>query len=77
MATAAGAADEVLAVLPTSGPSRLRRLGRQARRRPLGAAGAVIIFVLIVTAIFGQDINVGGSTIVPASRPTPPNRPMS
>ena len=69
MATAAGAADEILAVLPSSGPSRLRRLGRVARRRPLGAAGAVIIIILIITAIFGQPINVGGSTIVPGFAP--------
>ena len=69
MTTAAGAADEILAALPSSGPSRLRRLGRQARRRPLGAMGAAIIFVLVVTAIFGQDINVGGSTIIPGFAP--------
>ena len=52
-----------------SGPSRLRRLGRMARQRPLGAFGAVIIFILIVTAVFGQDINVGGETIVPGFAP--------
>ena len=52
-----------------SGPSRLRRLGRMARQRPLGAFGAVIIFILIVTAVFGQDITVGGETIVPGFAP--------
>ena len=40
-----------------------------ARQRPLGAFGAVIIFILIVTAVFGQDINVGGETIVPGFAP--------
>ena len=52
-----------------SGPSRLRRLGRMARQRPLGAFGAVIILILLVTAVFGQDITVGGETIVPGFAP--------
>ena len=40
-----------------------------ARQRPLGAFGAVIILVLLVTAVFGQDITVGGETIVPGFAP--------
>jgi len=40
-----------------------------ARQRPLGAFGAVIIFILVVTAVFGQDITVGGETIVPGFAP--------
>jgi len=40
-----------------------------ARQRPVGAFGAVIIFILVVTAVFGQDINVGGETIVPGFAP--------
>jgi len=51
------------------GPSRLQRLWRMARQRPLGAFGAVIIFILVVTAVFGQDITVGGETIVPGFAP--------
>ena len=51
------------------GPSRLQRLWRMARQRPLGAFGAVIIFILVVTAVFWQDITVGGETIVPGFAP--------
>ena len=51
------------------GPSRTRRLLRMAKQRPLGAIGAVIIFILLVTALFGQDINIGGETIVPGFAP--------
>ena len=51
------------------GPSRLRRLGRMARQRPLGAFGAVVILILLVTAVFGQDISVGGETIIPGFAP--------
>ena len=51
------------------GPSRLQRLWRMARQRPLGAFGAVIIFILVVTAVLGQDITVGGETIVPGFAP--------
>ena len=40
-----------------------------ARQRPLGAFGAVIILILLVTAVFGQDITVGGETIVPGFAP--------
>ena len=69
MATVAGTADEVVEVLPRSSSSRLRRLGRLARQRPLGAFGAVVIFLLIVTALFGQDISIGGETIVPGFAP--------
>ena len=71
MATVAGAAEEIVDVLPARGPSRLRRLGRVARQRPLGAFGAAIIFILIVTAVFGQDIIIGGTTIVPGFAPYP------
>ena len=71
MATAAGAAEEIVTALPTAGPGRLRRMGRLARQRPLGAFGAVVIFILLVTALFGQDIRVGGETIVPGFAPYP------
>lgn len=44
---------------------------RLARQRPLGAIGAIVIFILLVTAIFGQDITIGGETIVPGFSPYP------
>ena len=47
----------------------MRRLGRMARQRPLGAFGAVVILILLVTAVFGQDISVGGETIIPGFAP--------
>lgn len=72
MATAAaGTADEIAAALPAARSSRIRRLGRMARQRPLGALGAGIIFILIVTALFGQDISAYGNTIVPGFAPYP------
>ena len=71
MATAAGAADEIVTALPAAGPGRLRRMGRLARQRPLGALAAGIIFILIITALFGQDIRIGGETIVPGFAPYP------
>lgn len=71
MATAAGAAEEIVAALPETGTGRLRRMGRLARQRPLGAFGAAIIFILVVTALFGQDITIGGTTIVPGFAPYP------
>ena len=40
-----------------------------ARQRPLGAVGTVVILILLVTAVFGQDITVGGNTIVPGFAP--------
>ncbi len=44
---------------------------RHARNKPLGAIGAVFILILVVAAIFGQDISIGGSTIVPGFSPYP------
>ena len=73
MATAVGAADEIVAALPAR-PGRLRRLGRIARQRPLGALGAIIIFILVVAALFGQDISAYGNTIVPGFAPYPAER---
>lgn len=70
MATAAGTADEIVLALPER-RRRLRRLGQMARQRPLGALGAGIIFVLIVAALFGQDISAYGTTIVPGFAPHP------
>lgn len=70
MATTAGTLDTTTDQLD-SGPGRARRLLRLGRQRPLGAVGAVVIFILLVTAIFGQDISVGGSTIIPGFSPYP------
>ncbi len=70
MATTAGTLDAATDQL-NGGPGRTRRLLRLGRQRPLGAVGAVVIFILLVTAIFGQDITVGGSTIVPGFSPYP------
>lgn len=71
MASAIGSADEIVEALPSRRADRLRRLGHLARQRPLGALGAVIIFVLIVAALFGQDISAYGNTIVPGFAPHP------
>ncbi|MCY3838149.1 MAG: ABC transporter permease [Gammaproteobacteria bacterium] len=71
MASAIGSADEIVEALPSRRGDRLRRLGHLARQRPLGALGAVIIFVLIVAALFGQDISAYGNTIVPGFAPHP------
>lgn len=60
-----------LDVLLPAGPSRLRSLRKMARERPLGAFGAVVIVILLATAIFGQDISIGGETIVPGFSPYP------
>ena len=68
MTSAAEVVSEVDAPV-RSGPGRARRLLRMARQRPLGAFGAFIILILLVTAIFGQDINIGGKTIVPGFAP--------
>ena len=56
------------------GPGRLRRLGRVARQKPLGAFGGAIIVILIITALFGQDITIGGEVIVPGFAPFPAER---
>jgi peptide/nickel transport system permease protein len=47
------------------------RLGGAARKKPLGAFGAAIIFVLCVTALFGADITIFDTTIVPGFSPKP------
>ena len=60
-----------LDVLLPARPSRLRNLGKMARERPLGAFGAVVIVILLITAIFGQDISIAGETIVPGFAPYP------
>ena len=71
MASAVGTAEEIVDVLPARSTSRMRRMARLARQRPLGALGAGIIFVLIVAALFGQDISAYGNTIVPGFAPYP------
>ena len=71
MASAIGTADEIVDALPSSSRSRMRSLARMARQRPLGALGAGIIFILIVAALFGQDISAYGNTIVPGFAPHP------
>ena len=70
MTTATEVAGRIEAI-PEQRPSRLRRGMKLARQRPLGALGAAIIFVMAVTALFGQDITIGGSTIVPGFSPYP------
>ncbi len=71
MAASAGTLDSSALELQASGPSRGRRLIKLARQRPLGAIGSVVILILLVTAVFGQDITIGGSTIVPGFSPYP------
>ncbi len=71
MSTATEAADPIAVTLRGDSPPWWRTWGRHAKNKPLGAIGAVFIFILIVAAIFGQDINVGGSTIIPGFSPHP------
>ena len=68
---AAATTDEVIPLVEASGPSWYRTWGRHARNKPLGAIGAVFIFILVIAAIFGQDINIGGETIIPGFSPYP------
>ena len=69
MVSVAGTADEIAETFPSRRADRMRRLAQMARQRPLGAFGALIIFILIVTALFGQDISAYGNTIVPGFAP--------
>ncbi len=71
MSTATEAADPIALDLRGESPRWWVTWRRHARNKPLGAIGAVFIFILIVAAIFGQDINVGGSTIIPGFSPHP------
>ncbi len=71
MSTATEAADPIALDLRGDSPRWWVTWRRHARNKPLGAIGAAFIFVLIVAAIFGQDINIGGSTIIPGFSPHP------
>lgn len=70
MTTAAEALSQIDAPIQ-QGPGRAQRLLRLARRQPMGTFAAAIIFILTVTALFGQDINIAGTTIVPGFSPYP------
>ncbi len=48
------------------------RLRRVARQKPLGTFGAIILSVFMVAALFGTDLNVAGTTIVPGFSPFAP-----
>lgn len=50
------------------------RLGRAARQKPLGAVGAVILFIFLIAALFGTNLNIAGRTIVPGFSPYAPER---
>jgi peptide/nickel transport system permease protein len=50
------------------------RLRRVARQKPLGTIGALIIFAFIVAALFGTDLNIAGTTIVPGFSPEAPEK---
>ncbi|MXX31044.1 MAG: ABC transporter permease [Chloroflexi bacterium] len=71
MSTITEAAETAVVDLRGESPSWWKTWRRHARNKPLGAIGAAFIFVLIVAAIFGQDINIGGSTIIPGFSPYP------
>lgn len=47
------------------------RLRGVARRKPLGTFGAIIIFIYAVAALFGPDLTLFGTTIVPGFSPFP------
>ena len=70
MATSAGSLESLQVPIAVR-RSRLQHLSRLARQRPLGAFATVVILILLVTALFGQDITVGGTTIVPGFSPYP------
>ena len=63
--------DEAAAVPLAPTPKWWRVWARHARSKPLGAIGALFILILIVAAIFGQDLNIGGATIIPGFSPFP------
>ncbi|MCY3569427.1 MAG: ABC transporter permease [Chloroflexi bacterium] len=71
MSTITEAAETAVVDLRGESPSWWTTWRRHARNKPLGAIGAAFIFVLIIAAIFGQDINIGGSTIIPGFSPYP------
>lgn len=71
MTTLTAAAEVEFAPLAPSRPWYVR-LRKVARQKPLGAAGAIILFVFIVTALFGTDFNLFGTTIVPGFSPYAP-----
>ncbi len=53
----------------------LRRVGRFLRRKPLGAAGGIIVFLLVFTAVFADFLATKDPTRThPAQTLTPPNR---
>ena len=63
--------DEAAAVPLAPTPRWWTVWARHARNKPLGALGGLFIFILIVAAIFGQDLNIGGTTIIPGFSPFP------
>ena len=48
------------------------RLRGVARQKPLGTFGAIILFIFIVSALFGTDLNIAGTTLVPGFSPYAP-----
>ena len=63
--------DEAAPIPLAPTPPWWRVWARHARSKPLGALGALFIFILVVAAIFGQDLNIGGTTIIPGFSPFP------
>lgn len=70
-AQAARAAEPIFAELAPIKPWYVR-LRRVAWAFPLGTAGAIVLFAMIVSALFGTDLNILGRTIVPGFSPFPP-----
>lgn len=73
---ARAAAEVALPELFEAAPSRssrLKRLGQLAIRKPLGTLGAVILLVVVVFAVFGPGIEIGGTEVIPGFAPYDPN----
>lgn len=48
------------------------RLRHVARQKPLGTFGAIILIIFMVAALFGTNLNIAGTTIVPGFSPYAP-----
>ncbi len=69
MSSIAEPAESLASPLRSDRASWWNTWSRHARNKPLGAIGGLFIIILIMAAIFGQDIKIGGSTIIPGFSP--------
>ncbi len=71
MTTIAAPAEAVYVQLAPPKPWYIR-LRRVARQKPLGTLGAIVLVVALTAALFGTDLDLFGTTIVPGFSPQPP-----